>query len=336
VNTHNLRPNMLAAVARSRSVASSVIVLVLGTGTWGAPGVTKSPECTARLDRLVASETLACQVRVIVDTTPPHLTFFVVPFAESDLGVGTAETGFVYGIGGDPHALPIRWTSEGGILFVGHHLNIPTFQQVDLSRFPLSELLCDAGADARPNQCPERKHGRSFKYCDITPAKKALTGFMSLTDEGFERTMPPAPHVVQYDIRAVNDTVIELFMTVDRHLAKWVYDGKQWKHLRNYPIEIKGEFLVCQDGRSLVTERDGNWSVVEFEAAEPIFKAITERVPDQPLTLVEDTVEKQTYFEHRGDVFDKAGVKVWAAPSGLKRNDRAQALVDFVRTRRSK
>ena len=336
MSTHNHIEHTSRSLACFRITVFLLVCLGVATTGWHKGAVADPVPLVTDLERFAVASEIAYQTRVVPEANPSRLTFFAISFGQKGTGMGVKEIGFVYGIGGDLRALPIRWTWGETTCFLSHHLNIPTMHPVNLSSHSVSELVCRAFSDNVDTECAVRYHGRSSGYCSITPAKEALTGFMSLTDEGFERTMPPAPHVVQYDIRAVNDTVIELFMTVDQRLTKWVYDGKQWKHLRNYPIEIKGEFLVCQDGRSLVTERDGNWSVVEFEAAEPIFKAITERVPDQPLTLVEDTVEKQTYFEHRGDVFDKAGVKVWAAPSGLKRNDRAQALVDFVRTRRSK
>jgi hypothetical protein len=151
--------------------------------------------------------------------------------------------------------------------------------------------------------------------------------------EGINRVDSPAKQV-HYDIRAINDESVELYMTADGELSKWLFDGKAWKNLKHYDLHVEGEFLVFDDGRSLVFERDGKWSTMRnIDDAAPAVRHLTDRAEDEPLILIEDTVGRTNHFIDRDGLLDVDGREV----SRLRRasdRDRIREAIQTVIARR--
>jgi hypothetical protein len=139
--------------------------------------------------------------------------------------------------------------------------------------------------------------------------------------------------VFHYDIQAIDDAQVELYMTADGALSKWLFDGMAWKKQSDYNLRIEGEFLVFDGGRSLVSARAGKWSVVRnFE--NPVIQIITDRIEGEPLTLIEDKVEQKDFFLHRNMLLDDRGRELFTVRAPRDHSDRLRKVIDFVVTRR--
>ena len=173
---------------------------------------------------------------------------------------------------------------------------------------------------------------QSYGGCD--PVGAALQGFHRGWREGIFRVGGLAK-VVHYDIRAIDDTQVELFMTADGELSKWLFDGKTWKNERHYDLKVTGEFLVFDDGRALVTELDGEWSLIrDIETDDPAVGPFVDRVEAVPLTLVEDKIEKKNFFLHRDKLLDDTGRELFTVRASRDHTDRLRKVIDFVVSRR--
>jgi len=171
-------------------------------------------------------------------------------------------------------------------------------------------------------------------YVGCAPIGDALTGLYIAWPDGKNRIREPAK-VVHYDIRALDEARVELFMTADGDLFKWLYDGKTWRYQSNYAVKIPNEFLILGNGKSLVTDQDGGWCIVrDIEKEDATCDPIVERVESEPLTLIEDRVEQKNFFLHRDKLFDDTGRELFTARAIRDHTDRVRKVVDFVLSRR--
>lgn len=138
--------------------------------------------------------------------------------------------------------------------------------------------------------------------------------------------------IVFYDIQAVDKEKIELFLTVDGGLTKWLFNGKEWRILKHYDFRLEGEFLAFDQGRSLVFERDGKWSVMRnIDDADSEVRALVNRVENEPLILVEDIVSQTNHFIDRDRLVDENGKEIVRLRQGGSRDrirNAVQAVVD--------
>jgi hypothetical protein len=133
----------------------------------------------------------------------------------------------------------------------------------------------------------------------------------------------------------LDDTQVELFMTADGDLYKWLYDGKTWKYERDYAVRIPSEFLIFGNGKSLLTDQEGGWCIVrDIEKEDATCDPIVDRVEGEPLTLVEDRVEQKNFFLHRG-LLDDDGRELFTARAYRDHTDRLRKVIDFVLSRRA-
>jgi len=227
---------------------------------------------------------------------------------------------------------PLRWDIAGNTLFCTFKmLEIHQPTGPSLFRYPLDALI--AGPDDGRTAL-DSKRAPSAAYVGCQPIGGALQGFHRGWREGVFRVGEPA-RVVHYDIRAIDEAQVELFVTADGELSKWLFDGKAWKNLRHYDLRVTGEFLVFDDGQSLVTEQDGQWAVIpDIEDAKAAFVAIAARVENEPLTLVEDKVERSHFFLHRDKLVDARGRELFSVRDARDHNERIRRVVDFVVARR--
>ena len=182
-----------------------------------------------------------------------------------------------------------------------------------------------------------RTAGRSasLDYGSCIPIRDALHGF----HRGWGTEQPrsgDSAKVVHYDIRALDEKQVELYLTADGELYKWLYDGKAWKYGRVYPVPVANEFLVLENGKSLVTDQEGKWCLIRnIEDDNAKCEPLAERVEGQPLTLVEDRVEHTGYFLHRDRVLDDKGRTLATLRPSTNDTDRVRQAVDAVVARRT-
>ncbi len=248
-------------------------------------------------------------------------------------------------------AAAYRWTIGGRSLFAAWRLGFgDDVQRYSMDAFviePDDARMFDSGIEGLTDIKGPTMHivgGVHGNYTCLNPIRQKQTGLMGWK-EGDEDVRPglqmgTPPQMFNYDIRALDDVRIELYMTADGELARWLYDGKlsrwlndvkSWKYQRKYDLRVSGEFLVCDEGRSIVAERDGRWSLIRnIENATPTVQAIVDRVEGEPLTVVEDKVEQKNFFLHRNALLDDNGREVFTARAVRDHTDRLRKVIDFV------
>jgi len=214
----------------------------------------------------------------------------------------------------------LPWSLTDGVLFVGMHgrgIHTPGTLSV-LWRFPV-------GSDAvRPESC----------YCGLDPVSSAWQRTIR-DDAGQLKLLPDFPRAVFYDLYALDERRVDVFVSVDGQLAKWTFDGEKWQYDHGYQFRVIGPFLIVDGGKSIVAERDGKWSLIRgIERDEPDVRPLTERIEGEPLTLVEDKVEQKNFFLHRDRLLDDNGRELFIARASRDHTDRLRKVIDFVVSRR--
>ncbi len=147
--------------------------------------------------------------------------------------------------------------------------------------------------------------------------------------------MGDPPKVIHYDFLASGDNRLELLMTADGRLQRWSFDGEKWKLAKEYSVELRGPFLVCDNGASVVAEWEGQWSLIgPLDAAAPQVSPVVKRKEGTPLVLIEDTLVKKNYFELEGKVYDASGVMRGTAPASAETPEKVKAISDLIRSLR--
>lgn len=178
-----------------------------------------------------------------------------------------------------------------------------------------------------------REKGAS--YCVIEPVSRAWQR-MVMDPSGNQRLLPEFPGEVFYDLRTVDEERLELFMTVDGQLSKWVFDGKSWNYDRSYNLQVFGPFLILDTGNSMVAQCNDAWSVIRyFEKQHAQCEPLTDGVNGAPLTLVEDKVARTNYFLHRDRLLDDKGRSLATLRRSDNETDRVRQAIDAVVARRA-
>ena len=145
-----------------------------------------------------------------------------------------------------------------------------------------------------------------------------------------------APKQICYDFCALDDVRLELYMTADGKLSRWLFDGEEWTLRENYSVKVDGPFLICNGGKGIVTKRENIWCLVgDLSEKQAKVQRIVKSSPDEPFTLVEDKVTGIDYFEYRGVLYDENGVDLCPIPRDTDAASRLKAITEFVRSRRS-
>lgn len=246
---------------------------------------------------------------------------------------------YLFGVieGANRVGFPLRWDINEGVLFVTytlppvHHPATPSLQ-----RYPLNALV--AGPDDGRPALDLQKFKNLDEYVNYTnygscvPIADIFTG-LYFSWEAKNRIKKPVKEV-HYEIRVIDATTVELFMSADGELSRWVFDGKDWKNLKHYDFRMEGEFLVFDEGRSVVFQRDGKWAIMRnIDEATPVVRDLTDRVEDEPLILVEDRVSRYQHFIDRDRLLDADGREVSRLRRGPAR-ERIREAIDTVITRR--
>lgn len=241
-----------------------------------------------------------------------------------------------------------RWDVTDAVVFATYEFPI-IHQRTGpvLFRYPRSALISRAdGRDCldRSNLGPESNLPGGLpapNYIGIAPIRAAYMAFdgWKIGDEpiqdGLHVSSKGIP-VIHYDIRALNDVQIELYMTLDGKLSKWLYDGVKWTLREEFTVEIEGPFFVRGTGSSLVAERNGEWCVIgPLDAEDPEVIRIIEKDAKQPLFLIEDMHAKKDYFSQGNRLMDDRGrvignINAFAAP-----DDQLREVVERVVSRRA-
>ncbi len=337
-----------AYIVQSRLCLSVIVVLttaLCGVGTAGAGsdiGTPRTGEPALQRLKVVDGGTYFFDFAVPRGKGSPALEKLPVV---SELHEGQAAIRyFLFGAmeGANTPRFPLRWDiAENTLLCTFKMLEAHQPTGPSLFRYPLDAVVVgpdDGRWPLDPNKVPGRfNESRGFSapnYVGCNPIGEALQGFHRGWREGKNRVGEPAK-VVHYDIRALDDYRVELYMTADGELFKWLYDGKTWKYERDYAVKIPNEFLILGNGKSLLTDQDGGWCIVrDIEREDATFDPIVDRVEGEPLTLVEDKVEQKTFFLHRDRLLDDTGRELFTARASRDHTDRLRKVIDFVLSRR--
>ncbi len=234
---------------------------------------------------------------------------------------------------------PLRWDVAEEALYCTQFVGglAPWPAPPGIYRYPVAALVRGPDDGRWPldnNKIPPgfQDQGRplNLDYGSLAPLRDALQGFHRGWKEGKNYVGDPAK-VVHYDIRALDDTRIELYMSADGELSRWLFNGTSWKNLRHYDVRVTGNFLVFGNGKSLVTDQDGRWSIVrDIEKENATCDPLVDRVEGEPLTLVEDRVEQKNFFLHGNVLLDDTGREFFTARAVRDHTDRLRKVIDFV------
>ena len=250
-----------------------------------------------------------------------------------------------------PVAIPLQWTVSRRMIFVAWESRGDPARAPRLLQYPIRALVIgtegighvDDSKFDQSRRLPllDGKIAR-LDYTILAPIARVRMGFDGwkegdgLIADGLRVSRTGIP-VIHYDIRALDDVRVELYMTVNDKLSRWLFDGDKWTLSKNYSVTINGPFLVCKEGNTIVAEKDGHWCIIEsLDKKNPEIRQIVKRVPDEPLVLVEDLVAGRNYFQQQGKLYDENAAVMWSMPVGLEGNARFKAVVDFVCSRREK
>lgn len=259
-------------------------------------------------------------------------------------GERTLEKYYLFGMThGRPHippVQPLRWDTKEHTLFAAREFPAsfgpPTPR---IFRYPIRALVqrsewsdCLERGELG-DEIPSPKSWPAPHYVDLDPIRAALLKGMVVRND----LSAPKGSAIHYDIRALDATRIELYMTVNGKLSLWLFDGETWTLRHNYSISVDGPFLICDDGKSIVTKRKDDWCLLgELNAKQPKVQRIVKSSPDEPLTLVEDKMTGINYFEYGGALYDANGVDVCPIPRDADAATRLKVITEFVRSRRSR
>jgi hypothetical protein len=257
---------------------------------------------------------------------------------------------YVLGVNGNAYRRdePFRWGISEEAVFCT--FSLPHVHQrigPTILRFPRQFLV--AGPDDGRSAIDQKRLGNRFSspngspapnYVGLSPVHAALMGFegwkigdLPLGD-GVQMSKKGHPKV-SYDIHGLDASRIELYMTVDGKLSRWLFDGKEWTLRENYAIEIEGPFLVCEQGKSLVTARDGRWCLLKgIDTENPSVTPIIDVSETNPLRLIEDRSARKAFLELGGDLFDTSGKRIARIPKSVKPENRVREIVRNVRAQR--
>jgi hypothetical protein len=154
-------------------------------------------------------------------------------------------------------------------------------------------------------------------YVGCDPIAEALQGFHRGWGHGEKWIGEPA-RAVHYDIRAVDDTQVDLFVTSDGDLFKWLFDGGVWKYQRPYDLRAEGEFMVLEGGASLVAQREGRWTLFTgFNDDRTQVTPVAEVDGDEPLTVLDDVDNRRSFLLYKDVLYDTEGRSLERLPAGL-------------------
>lgn len=245
---------------------------------------------------------------------------------------------------------PLRWDVSNGMVFCTRqsrpaHLHLGPV----LSRYPTNALI--SGPDDGRDSLDRSKLGQGTdsptglpppNYIGLGPIRAAYMGLdgWQVGDEPIQHGLHTSSNgipVVHYDVRALDDVRVELYMTVNGKLSRWLFDGEKWTLAKNYSAIINGPFLVCKEGNAIIAEKDAHWCIIEpLDNRNPAIRQIVKRVPGEPLVLVEDLIAGRNYFQQQGKLYDENAAAIWSMPVGLEGIARFKSVVDFVFSRREK
>lgn len=245
---------------------------------------------------------------------------------------------------------PLRWALSNKMIFVTREFRGVPPEAPWLLRYPLEALVIrpDGTTEIEWSKFKRRDPplradlGPRLDYTILAPiawTRMGLEGWKEgdgLVVDGLRASQAGIP-IVHYDVRALDDVRVELYMTVNGKFSKWVFDGKKWTLSTNYPRRINGPFLICNGGSALVAEVDGHWCLVRsFDKQTAEVSQIAKKTDNEPFVLVEDIVARKNYFQYKGTLYDENRVQVSAVPSGSNRLNQLKSVVDSVRSRRQK
>jgi hypothetical protein len=237
-----------------------------------------------------------------------------------------------------PPLRAVRWDAGDDVIYALREFPSPAGPpKARVLRFPKNALVeRDEFLDPldRGSLPPARTSPKSWKaphYVDIEPVHSAMVGVIPAA----ERSGMHDASDIHYDIRALDAERLELYMTADGKLQRWLFDGKEWTLQKDYAAEIKGPFLVCGEGNAAVAECDGQWCLIEpLDADEPALHPIVPRVEDEALLVIEDRVTGKTYFEQGYTLYDDRGRILRALPRVPNTPTKVTVISDFVRSLR--
>jgi hypothetical protein len=240
-----------------------------------------------------------------------------------------------------------RWTIGGGSVFAAADWDIlPPPGGTLVLRYPIQGLV--VGPDGKGffdhNKLavdPRTGHKKTI-YVGLSPMgalRMGITGWKEgdeLMRNGF-KIGRSSPKIFHYDIRALDDTKFELYMSADRKLQLWLFDGKTWWLQKDYTVEFDGPFLVCNGGKAAVAEVDGSWCMIgPLADNKPRVVPIVEKKEDEALLLIEDVSASVCYFEQAGQVYDAKGKTVGTVQARTDMPAKIKTMSDLVRSMRSK
>jgi hypothetical protein len=152
----------------------------------------------------------------------------------------------------------------------------------------------------------------------------------------FEGLRKERPADAFFDIRAVNEFTIELYLTADGRLSVWTFDGSEWVFQRVLPPQIHGVFRICHNGTAAVAVRDEHWCLIS-----PLDSETPEVIPLAPandsdrLWIVEDTVKKETFFVNGNAMLTMEGKQITSVPDNQTHSteQKVEWIAEFVRAK---
>jgi len=236
---------------------------------------------------------------------------------------------------------PLRWGCADGVVFCTmkypaiHEPTGPTLQ-----RFPIDAIVVKPDDGCSPFDSTKLGNrytspsdgGPPPHYVGCGPVAMALQGRHRWKGE---RGGGDPVKQVFLDIRALDDTQVELYMTGDGQLVKWLFDGATWKYIRTYDLRLNGEFMALEGDTMLVAVQDNRWCAFSgFEDGEAKVTPIAEVDDHEPMTVVDDVDAKRSFLHFKDTLYDAEGRAVQRIAAGLASAEKVRELANAVRKHR--
>lgn len=141
---------------------------------------------------------------------------------------------------------------------------------------------------------------------------------------------------IEFDVIPISEHRLRVYFTAGGDLSIWETDGEKWELVKDHVMMIEGPFLVLDQGRSALVQRNGKWGLLApLGEASPQFTAIVERDGDEPIRVAEDRDAGVNYFIYKDDILDAQGRVLDRVPPGLDSEERLIHLTRFALGRRA-
>ena len=243
---------------------------------------------------------------------------------------------------------PLRWDCTEGVMYCTHK-----FPDVHQRTAPSVWLYALGALKAGPDDgggaidievarriAPFTVGDRYVRRVPLGPIRAVYLGLSGWKtgDEPLQEGLRASGNeaaTVYYDFDVTQDVQMNFVMTIDGQLSAWLFDSERWTFTKTYDLRIDGEFMILEDGASLVAQREDRWCVFSgFDGGERKVTPIAEVDDHEPMTVVDDVDAKRSFLHFKDTLYDAEGRAVQRIAAGLGSAEKVRELANAVRKHR--